>query len=60
MKHVDFVDNALFKSYGDIYWSSRPSSRRDELSMCKSYSDNFFSTTVVYRYSDTTLIQVKE
>ena len=54
MKRVDFVNNTLFKSYGNICWSSRPTSLSDELSMYKGYSDSFFSTTVVCRFSDTT------
>ena len=59
MKRVDFAANALFKSYGDICCSSWPSSLLDELSMYKSDSDSFCSTTVVYRSSDTPLIQIE-
>ena len=59
MKRVDFAANALFKSYGDICCSSWPSSLLDELSMYKSDSDSFCSTTVVYTSSDTPLIQTR-
>ena len=48
MKRVEFLENALFKSYGGICWSSRSSSLLDELSMNKRDSDDFFSTRVVY------------
>ena len=53
MKRVEFLENALFKSYGGICWSSRSSSLLDELSMHKRDSDGFFSTRVVYRSSYT-------
>ena len=40
---VDFVKNALFESYGDIYWSLQPSSLLDQLLMGKRDSNGFFS-----------------
>ena len=39
---VDFIENTLFKSYGDICWSSLPSLLLDQLSMDKRDSDGFF------------------
>ena len=48
MKGVGFLENALFKSYGVICWSSRSSLLLDELSTYKRDSDGFFSTRVVY------------
>ena len=51
MKRVDFLENASFKSYGDICWSSRSSSLLDELSVYRRDSDDFFSTRVAYRSS---------
>jgi hypothetical protein len=49
---VDFVDNALFKSFGDICWSPPPSSPLDELSMDETDSDQFISRLVVWTSSD--------
>ena len=60
MKCVDFIDNALFKGYGNICCSSQPSSLCDKLSVYKSDSDSFFSTTIVYIFSHTPPIQVRE
>ena len=59
MKCVDFATNALFKSYGNICCSSWPSLLLDELPMYESDSDSFCSTTVVYRSTDTPLIQTR-
>ena len=47
-----YVENALFKSSGDICWPPLPSSLLDELSMYKRDSDGFFSRRLVCRYSD--------
>ena len=52
MHCVDFVENALFKSSDDVYWSPLPSSLLDWLSMDKSDSDGFFSSRLVCRTSD--------
>ena len=49
---VDFVENALFKSSGDICWSPPPSSPLDELSVNETDSDRFISRLVVCRSSD--------
>ena len=49
MYHVDFSANAQVKSYGDICCVPWPSSLCDEFLMCKSDSDSFLSTSVVYR-----------
>ena len=46
---VDFVENALFKSYDEICWWPLPSSLLDELSMDKRDNDGFFSRRLVYR-----------
>ena len=59
MKRVDFSTNAQVKSYGDICCVSWSSSLCDELSMCKSDSDSFLSTSVVYRSGNTPLIQTR-
>ena len=48
MKRVDCSASALFKRYGNIYCLAWPSLLLDELTMCKSDSNKFFSTTVVY------------
>ena len=56
MKHlaicVDFMENALFKSSGEICWSPLPSPLFDELSMDKRDSDSFFSRRLACRTSD--------
>ena len=52
MHCVAFVENALFKSSGDICWPPLPSSLLDELSMDKIDSDSSFSRRVVCRSSD--------
>ena len=49
---VDFVENALFKSSGQICWSPLPSSLLDELLMDKRNSYGFFSRRLVCRTSD--------
>jgi hypothetical protein len=49
---VDIVENALFKSAGDISWPSLPSSPLDELSIDERDSDCFISRLVVCRSSD--------
>ena len=59
MKCVDFSANAQVKSHGNICCESWPSSLRNELSMCKSDSDSFLSTSVVYRPGNTPLIQTR-
>ena len=50
MIHVEFLENASFKSYDGVCWSSR-SSLLDKLSMYKRDSDGWLSTRVVYRSS---------
>jgi hypothetical protein len=40
---VDFIENASFKTSGDICWSPPPSSLRDELSIDETDSDWFIS-----------------
>ena len=52
MNCVDFVENALFKSSGEIYRPSLPSLLLDELSMDKRDNDDFFSRRLVCRSSD--------
>ena len=49
---VDFVENALFKSYGEICWSPLPSLLLDELLMNKRDSNGFFSTRLARRPND--------
>ena len=52
MHCVVFVENDLFKSFGDICWPPLPSSFLDELSMDKIDNDGFFSRRLVCRSSD--------
>ena len=52
MHCVAFVENALFKTSGNICWPSLPSSLLDELSMDKRGSNGFFSRWLVCRSSD--------
>ena len=52
MNCVDFVENASFKSSGDICWPPWPSSLLDELSIDKRDSDGFISRLVVRSSSD--------
>ena len=54
MHCVDFAENTLFRSSGDIKfcWSPLPSLLFDRLSMDKTDSDGFFSRWIVYRSSD--------
>ena len=52
MKHVEFVENTLFKSYGEVCWSSQPSLLLDELSVDKRDSDGFFSRRLACRTSN--------
>ena len=52
MHCVDFVENALFKSYGNICWPPLPSSLLDRLSIDKMDSNGFFSRWLVCRTSD--------
>ena len=49
---VDFVENALFKSSGDICWSPAFFASCDELSANKGDIDGFFSRRLVSRSSD--------
>ena len=49
---VDFVENTLFNSSGEICWSPLPSSLLDELSMDKRDSDGFFSRRLACRTND--------
>ena len=49
---VDFVENALFKSSGEIYWSPLPSSLLYELLMEKTNSDGLFLRRLACRTSD--------
>ena len=46
------VENALFKSSGDICWSPLPSSLLDQLSVDKRDSNGFFSSRLVCRTRD--------
>ena len=48
MHCVTFIENALFKSSGDICWPPLPSSLLDKLSMDKRDSDGFFSKRLVH------------
>ena len=48
---MDFFENALFRSSGNIGCASLPSSLFEELSMNKRDSDGFFSRRLVYRSS---------
>ena len=50
--NVEFIENTLFKSYGNILWSSLPSSLLDELLMDKSDSDGLFSRRLACRTND--------
>ena len=52
MPCVDFTENTLFNSSGDIYWSPLPSSLLGQLLMDKRDSDGFFSSRLVCRTSD--------
>ena len=52
MHCVDFIENALFKSSGEICWSPLPSSLLDELSMDKRDSNGFFSRRLACRTND--------
>ena len=52
MHCVDFVENTLFKSSGDIFWPPLPSSLLDKLSMDKRDSNGFVSWRLVCRCSD--------
>ena len=52
MHCVEFVENTLFKSSGNICWPPLPSSLLDELSMDKIDSDGSFSRRLVCRSSD--------
>ena len=52
MHCVDFIENALLKSSGDICWSPLPSLLLDQLSEDKRDSDGFFSCRLVCRTSD--------
>ena len=52
MHRVDFTENALFKSSGNICWSPLPSSLLGQLSVDKLDSDGFFSSRLVFRTSD--------
>ena len=49
---VYFVENTLFKGYGDIWWSPLPSSLLDQLSVDQRDSDGFFSSRLVCRTSN--------
>ena len=49
---MDFVENASFKSSGDICWPPWPSSLLDELSIDERDSDGFISRIVVCSSSD--------
>ena len=49
---VDFVENGLFKSSGDICWPPLPFSLLDELSINERDSDRFIKGLVVCRSSD--------
>ena len=49
---VAFAENALFKSYGVIYWSLPPSLLPNDVSIDKRDSNNFFSTQRVCVSSD--------
>ena len=49
---MDFTENALFKSSGDIYWSSLPSWLLGQLSVDKWDSDGFITSRLVCRTSD--------
>ena len=51
MHCVDFVEDALFKSNGNICWSPLPPFL-DQLSMDKRNSNGFFSSRLVCRTSD--------
>ena len=50
---MDFAENALFKSSGDICWSPLPSLLLGQLSVDKRDSDGFFSSRLACRTSDT-------
>ena len=52
--YVDFIENALFRSSGDICWLPRPSLLLDQLTMDKRDSDGIFSRRLVCRTSDST------
>ena len=52
MYGVDFVENALFNSSGDICWSPAFFASCDELSVNKGDSDGFFTRRLVSRSSD--------
>ena len=52
MHCVDFVENALFRSYGNICQSSLPSLLLDRLTMDQTDSCGFFSRRLVCRSSD--------
>ena len=52
MHCVNFTENALFRSSGDICWPPLPSSLLDGLSMDKIVSDDFFSRWLVCRSND--------
>ena len=52
MHCVDFAENALFKSSGDICWSPPPSLLLGQLSVNKRDSDGFFSSKLECRTSD--------
>ena len=52
MHCVAFVENALFKSSGDICWPPLPSSLLEELSIDIRDSGGFFSRRLVCRSSD--------
>ena len=49
---VDFIENTLFRSYGDICWPPLPSLLFDRLSMNKTDSVGLFSRWLVCRFSD--------
>ena len=49
---MDFFENALFRSYGDICCASLPSLLLNELSMNERDSDGFFSKRLVCGTSD--------
>ena len=49
---VNFVENASFKSFGDICQSPLPSPLLDKLSVTKRDSNGFFSRKIVGRSSD--------
>ena len=49
---VEFIENALFKSSGEICWSPLPSSLLDELLLDKRDSDGFiFEKTSMHIYN---------